>query len=576
VPFASLTPDQRSYIIEGEPGYGDESGKVWPKYWYGVKGFFRWLEKTTYKMHVRVFLSRYRTYNPCPACHGQRLQPESLCWKWHGRNLPELYLLPVGDLLALVTAAKTTAALVNSENRPAALAYDSIVTRLRYLEQVGLGYLTLDRSSKTLSGGEVERVSLTSCLGTSLVDTLFVLDEPSVGLHPRDIDRLIAIIRSLTDAGNTVVVVEHDEAMIRAADHVIEVGPEPGSRGGHIVFQGSVPALLTSAASVTGAYLSGRATIASPASRRNVAPDHPALHFSRATKHNVQGLSFGLPLGRFVVLSGVSGSGKSTLLDNVVYQGLMAKRLQLTEDPAAIGDITGDENIGEIVLVDQSPLSRTPRSNPALYTEAWELIRELYAQTPEARAAGFNSSSFSFNSGDGRCDHCLGLGYERVEMQFLSDVFVPCPVCESRRFKPEVLAIKWQAKSIADLLAMSVGDALALFAEHPAIRQRLAALEAVGLGYLALGQPLNTLSGGESQRLKLVRYLGAIGPDSRRRPAPHPAPQKSAGRQAQRRPRRAAAARRADDRPAPARRQTPAQRPPGARGPRPQRRRDRA
>ncbi|MFT3868038.1 MAG: excinuclease ABC subunit UvrA [Nibricoccus sp.] len=518
IPFAALTPNQKTYIIDGEPGYGAE-GKEWPRAWYGLKGFFRWLEKTTYKMHVRVFLSRFRAYNVCPACSGQRLQPEALCWKWQGRTLPELYQLPVGDLLALLTNPEVchllnykSSATANIHQRD--LAYDSIVTRLRYLAQVGLDYLTLDRSSKTLSGGEVERVNLTSCLGTSLVDTLFVLDEPSVGLHPRDIDRLIAIIRSLTDAGNTVVVVEHDEAMIRAADHVIEVGPEPGGRGGHIVFQGNVGEMLCSRGSITGAYFSGRQTIETPAKRRSVSARHPALHFKNVSKHNIAGLSFDLPLQRLVCLSGVSGSGKSTLLDNVIHQGLLAQKQQLTEDPAQIESITSDLPFSEIILVDQSPLSRTPRSNPALYTEAWDLIRELYAQTPVAQEAGFGPSSFSFNSGDGRCDHCQGLGYERVEMQFLSDVFVPCPVCEGARFKPDVLAIKWNNKSIADLLATSVTDALPLFADHAAIRSRLSSLEAVGLGYLTLGQPLNTLSGGESQRLKLVRHLSAQFSDS--------------------------------------------------------------
>ena len=529
VPFATLTDEQKSFIIDGEPGYGDENNKTWPQYWYGVKGFFRWLEKTTYKMHVRVFLSRYRAYNPCPDCHGQRLQPESLCWQWQGRTLPELYQLPVGTLLELITPTGQRAPeSTGTASAPPDHALQSILTRLRYLQQVGLGYLTLDRQSKTLSGGEVQRVNLTSCLGTSLVDTLFVLDEPSVGLHPRDIDRLIAIIRTLTDTGNTVVVVEHDEAMIRAADHVIEIGPEPGARGGHVVFQGDLPALLTSETSITGQYLSGRQSIPLPATRRPVPARHPSLHFKNATKHNLRELSFRLPLQRLVCLSGVSGSGKSTLLDNVIHQGLLAQKLQLTEDPAVIAAITSDLTFSEIVLVDQSPLSRTPRSNPALYTEAWELIRELYAATPAAAAAGFNASSFSFNSGEGRCDHCQGLGYERVEMQFLSDVFVPCPVCEGRRFKPEVLAIRWQDRSVADLLATSVTDAVPLFYDQPSeraqtpaqarnaaaalatIRQRLSTLESVGLGYLTLGQPLNTLSGGESQRLKLVRYLSAF------------------------------------------------------------------
>jgi len=533
VPFARLTPEQQAFVIDGSPGYDGET-KAWPKYWYGLKGFFRYLEKTTYKMHVRVFLSRYRSYNQCPECGGARLQPEALCWQWQDRTLPQLYQLPVGELLALVQTSQIGGTdSTTGEAHTAALAYESIVTRLRYLEQVGLGYLTLDRTSRTLSGGEVERVNLTSCLGTSLVDTLFVLDEPSVGLHPRDIDRLIGIIRTLTDAGNTVVVVEHDEAMIRAADHVIEVGPEPGARGGEIVFQGTVNAMLNSPRSITGAYFSGRQSIATPASRRLVegrSPDRPRsaggrpsksaqsatpwLTFTNATKHNIRNLSFALPLQRFVCLSGVSGSGKSTLLDNIIHQGLLMQRNQMTEDPASIEAITCDVEFPEIVLVDQSPLSRTPRSNAALYCEAWELIRDLYAQTPEAQQAGFNASSFSFNSGEGRCDHCQGLGSERVEMQFLSDVFVPCPICEGRRFKPEVLAIQWQGKSIDDLLQTTVTEALELFAGHAAIHARFASLAAVGLGYLPLGQPLNTLSGGESQRLKLVRYLSGYTGDS--------------------------------------------------------------
>jgi excinuclease ABC subunit A len=515
IPFAELTPEQKTFVIDGSPGYDGEVNR-WPKYWYGLKGFFRYLEKTTYRMHVRVFLSRFRAYNPCPDCRGARLQPEALCWKWRGHTLPDLYQLPVGELLHLVQSHGPARRVANAAaQHQHDLACDSIVTRLRYLDQVGLAYLTLDRSSRTLSGGEVERVNLTSCLGTSLVDTLFVLDEPSVGLHSRDIDRLIGIIRTLTDAGNTVVVVEHDEAMIRAADHVVEVGPEPGARGGEIVFQGTVDALLRSPQSITGAYLSGRQCVDVPATRRPVEGPAPAgpkaktkwLRFARASKHNLRDLTFRLPLQRLVCLSGVSGSGKSTLLDNVIYQGLLTQRNLMTEDPATIAGIKSDAPLSEIVLVDQSPLSRTPRSNPALYSEAWDLVRELYAATPAAQEAGFTASSFSFNSGEGRCDHCQGLGSERVEMQFLSDVFVPCPICEGRRFKPEVLAIRWNGKSVSDLLATTIADALVLFAGHAGIHGRLAALDAVGLGYLPLGQPLNTLSGGESQRLKLVRYL---------------------------------------------------------------------
>ncbi len=501
-PFASLSPEHQDYVINGEPGYGEANGKTWPTYWYVIKGFFDWLEKNTYKMHVRVFLSRYRTYNPCPECQSSRLQPESLCWQWHGQTLPQLYQLPVSELLERVSDV-----IASPSDPQATIAYEAILTRLRYLVQVGLGYLTLDRTSRTLSGGEVQRVNLTSCLGTALVDTLFVLVEPSVGLHPRDIDRLIAIIRTLTNAGNTVVVVEHDEAMIRAADHIIEVGPEPGGRGGHIVFQGKLSAMLRDKTSITGAYFSGSETLCIPSQRRKVRPKQNSLRFENVTKHNINRLSFRLPLQRFVCLSGISGSGKSTLLDNVIYQGLLAQQNQITDDPAVIESIRCDREFSEIVLVDQSPLSRTPRSNPALYSEAWDDIRSLFASTAAAGAAGFNTSSFSFNSGEGRCDHCQGLGYERVEMQFLSDVFVPCPVCEGKRFKPEVLAITWNNRSVADLLNTSISDALPLFDTHPNIQRKLQALDSVGLGYLTLGQPLNTLSGGESQRLKLVRYL---------------------------------------------------------------------
>ncbi len=513
IPFAKLTAAQKSFVIDGEKDYGLVPGRKWPKYWYGLKGFFRWMEKTTYKMHVRVFLSRYRAYNRCPDCDGARLQPEARCWKWRGYTLPQLYQLPISELLVLVASDSSLVTRHTSHGaHSASIAHDSIVTRLRYLEQVGLGYLTLDRSSRTLSGGEVQRVNLTSCLGTSLVDTLFVLDEPSVGLHSRDIDRLLGIIRTLTDAGNTVVVVEHDEAMIRAADHVVEIGPEPGARGGEVVFQGDVAGMLRSPRSITGAYFSGRQHVDTPAQRRP--PPVRWLSFTNATKHNLKNLSFRLPLQRLVCLSGVSGSGKSTLLDNVICQGLLTQRNLMTEDPAEIEAVKSDLAFSEVVLVDQSPLSRTPRSNPALYCEAWELIRELFATVPAALAAGFSPSSFSFNSGDGRCDHCQGLGSERVEMQFLSDVFVPCPICEGRRFKPETLAITWHGHSIADLLATTVADSLMIFAAHPEIHRRLAALDEVGLGYLPLGQPLNTLSGGESQRLKLVRYLSDYSSES--------------------------------------------------------------
>ncbi len=520
-PFNELSKAHQSIVINGEPDFRKKrDSEDWDgNSWYGVKGFFNWLEKNTYKMHVRIFLSRYRAYVKCPNCDGTRLQPEALCWLWNGYRLPDLYELPISELYTLVSqsAATSTTSSRNSTAPNAAqvdLALDAILSRLRYLNHVGLGYLTLNRPARTLSGGEVERVTLTSCLGTSLVDTLFVLDEPSVGLHARDIDRLIQIVRTLTRAGNTVVVVEHDDAMILAADHVIEIGPEPGANGGKIVFQGDGQALLRCNESITGQYLSGDLSIDPPAAirpfnlkRRSAAS--PRIKIKGATKHNIDNLDATIPLHRFVCLSGVSGSGKSTLLNNALYQNLQTKSGKLAEDPASLKSLVSDIEFGEIVMVDQAPVSRTPRSNPAVFVNAWDSIRKIFGNLPDAKAEGYTASSFSFNAGDGRCDSCKGLGYEKVEMQFLSDVFVPCPHCNARRFKAGLLEIKFQNQSIADILELTITQAIHLFQEYPKIDDKLKALEQVGLGYLKMGQPLNTLSGGESQRLKLVKYLTA-------------------------------------------------------------------
>jgi excinuclease ABC subunit A len=514
VPWREMSEKQRELVLAGEPGYGD-SGKEWPRAWYGVRRFFTWLEGNAYKMHVRVFLSRYRTYTPCPDCHGARLQPEALLWKWRGRTLPELYRMPVDELLTLL--AEPAGRIHKTDTKDARaqsdLALDGIRSRLRYLTEVGLGYLTLDRPTRTLSGGETERVNLTTCLGSSLVETLFVLDEPSVGLHPRDIHRLIGILRRLADQGNTVVVVEHDEAVMRAADHVVEIGPEPGKRGGRLVFNGSLQELLKDRGSLTGQYLTGRKILAPPEKRRTVKTGKggtPFLTMRGVTLHNLHGLDVALPLGRLVGLCGVSGSGKSTLLEHALYEGLRAHRGQAAEEPAQIGKINVGAALTDLVLVDQSPVSRTPRSNAALYCGAWDAIRKLLAESEGAKAAGFTASHFSFNSGDGRCAHCAGLGYERVEMQFMSDLFVPCPSCAGKRFRPEVLACDWRGHSVAEILGLEVREARELFAEQKPIAMRLKALEEVGLGYLPMGQPLTTLSGGESQRLKLVRYLGGM------------------------------------------------------------------
>ncbi|MDQ8203621.1 excinuclease ABC subunit UvrA [Pelagicoccus sp. SDUM812003] len=519
-PFNTLTKRQQDIVVNGEPSYRERSDtdEQWDgSTWYGVKGFFDWLEKNTYKMHVRIFLSRYRAYVKCPICDGTRLQPDSLCWKWQDLRLPDLYQLPIKDLLPLIEGSSRAAAdRASHQNNQAAIARDAILSRLRYLNHVGLGYLTLDRPARTLSGGEVERVNLTSCLGASLVDTLFVLDEPSVGLHARDIDRLITIVRTLTDAGNTVVVVEHDESMIQAADHVIEVGPEPGAAGGRIVFEGDQNQLRASSESITGHYLSGRKRIPAPEQTRPVATAesknrdrHPKLRIQGASKHNIRGLSIDMPLQRFVCLSGVSGSGKSTLLNAVIHQNLLAQEGKLVDDPAEIVSLTHDIDFDEVVLVDQSPVSRTPRSNPIVFVEAWDEIRKLFGKLPASEANGYTASSFSFNAGDGRCEPCKGLGYEKIEMQFLSDVYVPCPHCDGKRFKKELLEITFHDHSISDLLELTIHQAMELFSEYPKIHDKLAALDQVGLGYLKSGQPLNTLSGGESQRLKLVKYLAS-------------------------------------------------------------------
>lgn len=495
MPWSELTDEEIAFIMEGDPDY--EEGNY---QWYGVHRFFDWLETKLYKMHVRVFLSKFRSYTRCLDCNGTRLKPEALNWKWMGHTLPDLYRKSVRELLDLLGD------LPETQTKHSAL--HEIIARLCFLDQVGLGYLTLDRSSRTLSGGETMRVNLTSCLGSSLVDTLFVLDEPSVGLHARDMDRLIAILRRLTDQGNTVVVVEHDEAIMRAADNLIEIGPCPGIQGGHLTFSGPSAEILDSD-TITGRFLSGRERIEPPKKLRD-AKKAPKLSIYGATKNNLHAVDLHIPQKCFVCLSGVSGSGKSTLLNNVIHQNLLAQKGLSVDDPAQVKEIESTLPVSEIVLVDQSPVSKTPRSNPASYTNAWDEIRKLFARLESAQSAGMQPGHFSFNSGDGRCDACSGLGYERIEMQFVSDLFVPCQTCEGQRFKPEVLEIEFNQLSIADILNLDVAAAIEFFAQYPKVTRCLMPLVDVGLGYLKLGQPLNTLSGGESQRLKLVRYLGKI------------------------------------------------------------------
>ena len=502
VPWEDLPPSDQAFVLDGENDYLEDSGQ-----WYGVKRFFDWQEGRTYKMHVRVFLSRYRAYVPCPSCNGTRFQEETLYWKWQGFTLPELYNLSIGELRELLKPLEEQ--ISKSSHSPVDLAARSILSRLGYLVQVGVEYLTLNRTSRTLSGGESQRVNLTSCLGTSLTDTLFVLDEPSIGLHSRDIDRLLTILRQLVDGGNTVVVVEHDEAVMRAADHLLELGPKPGAEGGRMIFSGTYPQILKSKKSLTGEYLTNKRTISLPKKRRRVTGKTASkLSIVGASKNNLVKLNIDIPLQCIVGVSGVSGSGKSTLLSNVIYQGMLQKMGKSAMDMALIRDlkVTGTD-FSEVVLVGQEAVSKTPRSNTALYTKTWEIIRELFARTEEAKLEGYTPSSFSFNSGNGRCPTCEGLGVEKIEMQFLSDIYIKCQDCEGTRFQQDILEIKYQGKSVSDVLDMTVVDAIQFFKSCPGLTKRFTAMDEVGLGYLTLGQPLNTLSGGESQRLKLVKYL---------------------------------------------------------------------
>ena len=497
VPWKKLSAAHRKFVENGEPGYvpGEYDSK-----WYGIRGFFRWLEGTTYKMHVRVFLSRWRAYESCPKCQGRRFREESLFWRWQGKSLPELYASPVSDL------RKMLAPLAPKDSRhPADHALEAILARLGYLEAVGLGYLALDRLSRTLSGGEVQRVNLTSCLGACLADTVFVLDEPSVGMHARDLSRMVGILRSLVEQGNTVVVVEHDESVMRAADWLIEIGPRPGAEGGHLLYQGAPKGILKVKDSATGSWLSGR-RVSEPRAARPVGDTTPRLRVSGATVNNLRDFACSIPLGRMVGLCGVSGSGKSTLLHQVIGR----RDPESGDEATELKWVKFDQEPAEVALVDQSPATRTPRSNPALYVGAWDAIRTLLGNSAEAKAAGLTPSHFSFNAGEGRCERCGGAGWETVEMQFVSDVALPCPSCNGKRFRDEVLSFRYDGKSVGDLLAMSVSEARKFLGERTPASAQLACLEEVGLGYLSMGQPLTTLSGGEAQRLKLVRYLSRI------------------------------------------------------------------
>jgi excinuclease ABC subunit A len=490
VPWRQLSAEQRRLILEGDPANKYE----------GVKGFFNWLERKKYKLHVRVFLSRYRGYATCPECGGTRLRAEARAVRITGQSITDLCKLTVKEARTFFAELKLT----ESQAKVADKILHEIRTRLQFLDEVGLDYLTLDRLTSTLSGGESQRIQLATSLGSHLVGALYVLDEPSIGLHPRDTQRLIDILKSLRDLGNTVLVVEHDPDTIESADRILDLGPGAGELGGKLLFSGSYQEILTDTKSVTGRYLSGETKIPVPATRHK--PTGKFLRLYGATLHNLKNLDLMLPLGTLTVITGVSGSGKSTLVHDVLYRALAAKR-----NGGSIKEfcdrMEGDQGIHEVVIVDQSPIGRTPRSTPATYMKAFDAIREIFAETPDAKRRGFSAGHFSFNVPGGRCETCQGDGTVTVEMQFLADVELICEECRGQRFKSSVLDVRYHGKNVHDVLQMTVREALAFFVNVPKVVSKLRVLNEIGLGYLRLGQSATTLSGGEAQRLKLASHL---------------------------------------------------------------------
>ena len=492
-PWNELSDAERDFVVEGDgAGYA------------GVRGFFASLERKKYKMHVRVFLSRYRGYVTCPGCDGTRLRPEARGVQVAGRTIDEICALTVGEAAAFFEGL----ALSDGERVVADRLVREIRRRLSFLRDVGLDYLTLDRLSSTLSGGEAQRINLATALGSALVGTLYVLDEPSIGLHPRDNERLIAILRQLRDQGNTVLVVEHDADTIRTADVVVDLGLGAGEQGGRVIHAGSFDALLEEPQSLTAKYMRGDLTIPLPSSRRKH-PQPMAIRVAGAREHNLRGIDVEIPLNTLTCVTGVSGSGKSTLVHDVVYAAIKRQKGGWDKRVGRHDRLEGAELVNDVTLVDQTPIGRTPRSNPVTYLKAFDPIRELFSHTRDARAAGLAPGHFSFNVPGGRCDACEGEGVVRVEMQFLADVFVPCDECDGRRFKPQVLDVRYRGRNVDDVLDMTVREALAFFAGSAKICRRLRLLDEIGLGYLRLGQPATTLSGGEAQRIKIASHLAA-------------------------------------------------------------------
>jgi excinuclease ABC subunit A len=493
VPWAELDDAQRELIQEGD-------GKF-----LGVRGFFQYLERKKYKLHIRVFLSRYRGYSTCPECRGTRLRLEARQVKIDGKNICEVCAMTVEDAAKFFAGVR----LSPEEAEIADRLLQEIRERLRFLNDVGLEYLTLDRLSSTLSGGEAQRIQLATSLGSRLVGTLYVLDEPSIGLHSRDTHRLIKILQDLRDLGNTILVVEHDPDIMRTADRILDLGPGAGENGGKLVAAGTYDEILRNPASLTGRYLAEDLRIQIPAVRRQ--PGVQQIRIKGVRANNLKGVDICIPLGMLVAITGVSGSGKSTLLHQVLYQALGEAKKQQSMGPARGAatweSLEGDQFIDEVVLVDQSPIGRTPRSNPVTYIKAFDAIRDLFSSLPEAKKRGFASGHFSFNIPGGRCEICQGDGTVTVEMQFLADVELICEECKGTRYKAQVLDVRYHGKNIHEVLNLTVKEALKFFAEVPKVTDKLRVLEEVGLGYLRLGQSATTLSGGEAQRMKLAAHL---------------------------------------------------------------------
>jgi excinuclease ABC subunit A len=495
VPWAELEPDQQKMVLDGDGTFP------------GIRGFFKHLERKKYKLHVRVFLSRYRGYSLCSECDGARLRTEARQVRINDKNICQLCYLTVEQAAQFFEHLPLT----TEEAGIAERLLEEIRERLRFLQDVGLEYLTLDRLSSTLSGGEAQRIQLATSLGSRLVGTLYVLDEPSIGLHSRDTHRLINILHDLRDLGNTILVVEHDPDVMRASDTILDLGPGAGEHGGTVIASGTYEQIQKMPASLTGRYLAHELRIPVPSTRRTVGREEIKLYGART--HNLKNIDITIPLGMLVALTGVSGSGKSTLLHDVLYKALSAAKRQISDivQPIAGWDaLEGDEFIDEVVLVDQSPIGRTPRSNPVTYIKAFDAIRDLFASLPEAHKRGFTPGHFSFNIAGGRCEVCQGDGTVTVEMQFLADVELVCEECKGARYKPQVLDVRYRGKNIHEVLNLTVKEALQFFGGVPKIVDKLRVLEEVGLGYLRLGQSATTLSGGEAQRMKLAAHLQPV------------------------------------------------------------------